>query len=294
MAPKKKATPRPRVPKRDNAQQSNEEESLAGRNSGRSQHVTDPNNNGKDPGSRLGISTDPHPEGGSQTDEEDEDVSAYEEDEDDDPVIAEYEVFVADELQDHLVVLIQYPNQEANESYTAKVHNKPLELRLKPQTGLVEVDVQMDVMNNFDKRKALTYGKALKQSELLKSGGSHGLAGGLSAIAGGGHPARRTVGASGDVSDIGPTPEEFLAHFDHALNTGNAMNKQVMGGQMERKDEEGPIYMIGSFRGSQSTTGTEFEEGFTDRCYVARTVTSYKIGFNYSVTPSVPSFRCTC
>ena len=51
-------------------------------------------------------------------------------------VIAEYKVFW-NHSNKHIMVL-QFPNQERNHPYNASTHQKPLELRIKPKSGLVE------------------------------------------------------------------------------------------------------------------------------------------------------------
>lgn len=64
---------------------------------------------------------------------------------DDDPVMKTYDVFISDQLKDH-IYLLQYPIRNPQEQYYDD--SAPFEARIKPQEGTLELDVPLDT-NNF-------------------------------------------------------------------------------------------------------------------------------------------------
>lgn len=76
---------------------------------------------------------------------DDDDSPSSEDDEyDDDPVVKTYDVFVSDQLKDH-IYLLQYPIRSQDEQYYAE--SAPLEARMKPKEGTLELDVPIDPHN---------------------------------------------------------------------------------------------------------------------------------------------------
>lgn len=178
-------------------------------------------------------------------------ASAYD---DDDPVVAEYDVFFSEELAEK-VMLFQYPNRDRAQPLTEANHAKPLGLRMKPKAGMVEVDVPMNLYENFNREKAVRWGEAIRKSTAEKAGGSHGLAGGFgigaalgSSNAGGSGPGRGLLG--GNEQNL--TQEMLLANFANANAHGHVLNKQTLAGQIELVTDEQPVYMIGVFHKSAS------------------------------------------
>ncbi|KAI9679325.1 MAG: hypothetical protein M1817_005345 [Caeruleum heppii] len=175
-------------------------------------------------------------------------TSAYEDDDDDDdPTVREYDVFVNNDLAERLI-LLQAVNRDRRQPYTDANHAKPSELRIKPEVGLVELDIPMNIWNNYDREKALRWGEALRKSSADKAGGSHGLMGGFGIGAGQSSARRRTAGAADD-EDV--TQEMLLANYAEADAKGHVLNKQTLGGQIVPKDGTQPIYMVGVFRQDQ-------------------------------------------
>jgi len=79
-------------------------------------------------------------------DDEGEDIiSSSEEESSDDPVVNTYQVFVSDQLKDHLY-LLQYPIRNPDEPYYNQY--SPYSARIKPKEGSLEIDVPLDP-NNF-------------------------------------------------------------------------------------------------------------------------------------------------
>ncbi|KAI9751823.1 MAG: hypothetical protein M1815_000902 [Lichina confinis] len=192
----------------------------------------------------------PHPESEVEADNQSDPEESQ--DEGDDPVVREYDVFLNDSLSEKLM-LLQYPNRDSRQPYTERNYAKPLEFRIKPGAGLVEVDVPMEIFDNYDKEKAIRFGDALKKSTDERAGGSLGLAGGFGVtyghgrVGGAGRMPRR--GHSDQESEV--TQDMLLRDFDLAYSLGRVLNKQTLGGQIDPPQDGKPIYMIGAFQDDQ-------------------------------------------
>ena len=163
-----------------------------------------------------------------------------------DEVVAEYEIYI--NIPTKKIMILQYPNRHPGQPYSEKSGQKPLELRIKPKCGLVEVDIPMDVHSHFDKEKGIIYGEATRRSRVLQEGGSYGMAGGL----GIGAKPRPTASGNQTSTVNEPTHESLLANFDDANNKGHVMNKITLGGQIVPfKPGNDPNYFIGVFRVSE-------------------------------------------
>lgn len=156
-------------------------------------------------------------------------------------VIAEYDMYITNPGK--RLLLLQYPNRDPGQPYSQKTGQKPLELRIKPKCGLVEVDIPMNISTNFDRQKALRFGRAIRNSRTLQDGGSYGLSGGLKAVAGTGRGQVK-------IDEEEPSEDALLENFEEAISKGNVMNKIVLGGRIVPWKDGDPIYMIGAFRGS--------------------------------------------
>ena len=161
-------------------------------------------------------------------------------------VVAEYNMYINNPGK--RLMLLQYPNRDPGQSYSDKTGQKPLELRIKPKSGLVEVDIPMMIHANFDKNKSLRFGEAMRKSRTLQDGGSYGLYGGLKSGMGG--PLRARSRSNEQELDE-PSHDISLRDFDDANQKGYALNKLVLGGHIAPWKEGDPIYMIGVFKGSK-------------------------------------------
>ena len=167
-----------------------------------------------------------------------------------DPVVREYDVFLNDQMAEK-VMLLQYPNRDRRQPYLARNHAKPTELRMKSEAGLVEIDIPMAILDNYDQEKAVRFGDALKKSIDDGAGGALGLAGGFGV---GGTAARQGTHARASRRAQGEgepeiTQDMLLADFERAGRLGHVLNKQTLGGQVESVRDGKPIYMVGVFRG---------------------------------------------
>ena len=143
-------------------------------------------------------------------------------------------------------LLVQYPNREIGQEYRSANGQKPLELRIKPKCGVVEVDVPINVFSNFDQTKGIEYGEAMRSSRVLQQGGSYGLGGGLG------------IGAKPPIKDgrrviapDGPSHEKLLENFEDADNKGHVMNNITLGGLIVPFRDGDPIYMTAAFKGGK-------------------------------------------
>ena len=145
------------------------------------------------------------------------------------------------------IILFQFPNRGPNQPYNEANHQKPLELRIKPKCGLVEIDIPINVHANFDKEKGILYGEAMRKSQVLQEGGSYGPAGGLG-VGGSSRPVKGDNHTSGNDEY---SVEALLENFEDANNKGHVMNKITLAGQIIPFKDGDPIYFIGAFRGGK-------------------------------------------
>ena len=144
-------------------------------------------------------------------------------------------------------MVFQYPNRDSVQPYSAANGQQPSEIRVKPKHGLVEVDVSINVHANFDKAKGIQYGKVMRKNEILREGGSYGMAGGLGLV---GLP--RPPREDGQVFRRDQLSEAtLLQDFEDANNKGHVMNKITLGGQIAPPQSGDPVYFIGVFRGGR-------------------------------------------
>ncbi|PTB66711.1 hypothetical protein BBK36DRAFT_1118304 [Trichoderma citrinoviride] len=154
-------------------------------------------------------------------------------DDDDDPITASYQVFLNPSLPlGRRLLVLQHPNRTDNTP-----RPPPTELRLKEHSGMVEVDMPLDNTTAYDREKGLRWGRALQNSMAVKSGGSHGLAGGF----GVGAVQQRAPRKKGDAE-----ADEDL-DWNEAVRQGKVLSTQTLGGQYPEADEV--QYMVGVFQG---------------------------------------------
>jgi DNA-directed RNA polymerase III subunit RPC5 len=161
-------------------------------------------------------------------------------------VIAEYDVFITPDLEEQ-IYLLQYPNRLRDDPYNASRGNAPLEMRLKPNAGFVEVDIPLNVVEYFDKLKGIKFGEALRKA---KEDGQNafGVAAGFERMP----IPPSAAGRDGHEDALADQNlENLMQRFEDANDRGHVMNKQTLGGQILRRDVGDPMYMLGAFRGSE-------------------------------------------
>lgn len=175
--------------------------------------------------------------------------------EDHDPVIASYPVYLTNlqapssnsSADSPLVAarklfLLQYPAyRPADTPYNARNLQKPTLLRIKPSTGLLELDVPIDTKLNYNKEKGSKYAASLKHSRVAQEGGTHGLSGGFNP-----GPVGKTSLENEDV-DMKNIPAHSSLPNDDSEPT---LAVQVLGGKVVTPSPGDPIYLLGSFHNS--------------------------------------------
>ena len=167
---------------------------------------------------------------------------------DDDPVIAEYNVYMTPQLKEQLL-LLQYHTRERSSPYNAASRALPSELRIKPKTGFMEVDIGVSTTANFDKIKGLQWGQALKHAKDSKAKGF-----GLSSGFGKGNvegDMKVLVSGEGRKKNEDADIERMMREFDTRLDSGRVLVKQTLGGQIKRPEQDRPYHMAGTFKGSE-------------------------------------------
>lgn len=157
-------------------------------------------------------------------------------------VVAKYRLLV-NKPTGKRAMLIQYPNRKVGQEYRAASGNKPSEIRIKPKCGLVEIDIPVDIHDNYHKEKGVEFGEAIRKSRLLQEGGSYSLGGGLGMSTKIISKSDRRV-----PPPEGPSHEKLLENFDDANNKGHVMNKITLGGQIYPFKSGDPIYMAATFK----------------------------------------------
>ncbi|KAL8673950.1 MAG: hypothetical protein Q9168_001645 [Polycauliona sp. 1 TL-2023] len=160
------------------------------------------------------------------------------------PDLANYTMVYAQEPGTR-ALLLRFPNRKPDQPYNARTGQKPLEIRIKPKYGHIEVDVPILVDQHWDVEKAIQYQHAMQKSTVLQQGRSYGLAGGL----GTGPQAAATKKPSGDPSTASePSMETLLADPADANNKGHVMNKITLAGRIFPSDDTQSRYMCGVFK----------------------------------------------
>ena len=161
---------------------------------------------------------------------------------DPDPVIASYDIYLTD--SDISRYVLQYLDRPTTQTYSDRHGQKPTSFRLKPQTGLVEVDVPISTRVNYDVGKGLRYGDAMRKSRSAREGGAYGMAGGFSTGGGGGgNNGKLKMEDGGDRKDV------QMGGMDDK-ETASLLRVQTLGGRVKAPEGGDPVYMLAAFRGS--------------------------------------------
>ncbi|CAK7270771.1 hypothetical protein SEPCBS119000_004257 [Sporothrix epigloea] len=177
---------------------------------------------------------------------------------DPDPVVARYNVFLKPQLPAHQKLLVlQYPNRVDKSSAGGAgaitfSGQTPTELRIKADSGMVEVDVPLDYTSAYDRAKGIAWGSALATSTKAKAGGSHGLAGGFGV--GGTQGNTRTGGAGGGRAAAAQADMEGQAttsstDWSEAVRQDRVLRLQTLGGMCPPARIAEAKWMIGVFEG---------------------------------------------
>lgn len=148
----------------------------------------------------------------------------------------------------HRLLILRFPNRRPDQEFADVNRNKPLELRIKPKYGFVELDVPITFMSDRDAFKAHNIQQAMMRSAIIQKGGSYGMAGGFGVNE---EPASTKKGKakakeSAPTEDITPPDPEQLGDWE--------FNKITLSGMIQRYDDTKPRLMAGVFKESQFTS----------------------------------------
>ncbi|KAG4304035.1 hypothetical protein PORY_002558 [Pneumocystis oryctolagi] len=85
----------------------------------------------------------------------------------DDPVIKTYNIYATSYLNDYLY-LFQYPIRPSIQPYVEESFSKPLELRIKPESGLVEIDVPIYTEQYYNEERGAEFARNLENDSTKK------------------------------------------------------------------------------------------------------------------------------
>jgi DNA-directed RNA polymerase-3 subunit RPC5 len=168
--------------------------------------------------------------------------------EDDDPVVAEYDVFITPEVAEQQLYVLQYLNRPPDQPFTKATQSQPAELRLKQASGFVEVDIPIDIHQNYNRPAGVRWGESLRKTKGFGQR-AFGIASGFERTMPRGRPGAGE-GAAPPTTTVEDDDnfEEYVTHFEDANEKGHVLNSQTFGGQILKDDGKGPSYMLGTFR----------------------------------------------
>ncbi|KAL4873987.1 Sin-like protein conserved region-domain-containing protein [Aspergillus spectabilis] len=163
-----------------------------------------------------------------------------------DPIIASYDIYLTN--SDISRYVLQYLDRPTGHSYSESTGQKPTSLRLKPHTGLVEVDVPINTRVNYDLGKGVRYGDSLGKSKSSRGFGMAGgfSGGGSSAASGGGQQGGGNKGRGLVKSEEGEIGDGGGSGGETPL-----LKVQTLGGRVKSAEDGDPVYMLAAFRGDK-------------------------------------------
>ncbi|KAF1939039.1 hypothetical protein EJ02DRAFT_266766 [Clathrospora elynae] len=173
--------------------------------------------------------------------------------EDDDPVVAEYDVYITPEVDDQQLYVLQYLNRPPDQPLTQATQSQPSELRIKPESGFIEVDVPINIHQNYNRTAGVRWGEAMRKTKGFGQK-AFGIASGFERTM----PRSTTRPGASEGAPAAPIAtddddnfEEYVTHFEDANEKGHVLNVQTYGGQIMHDDGKGPSYMLGTFRDNE-------------------------------------------
>ncbi|KAI8942441.1 hypothetical protein NX059_000510 [Plenodomus lindquistii] len=172
--------------------------------------------------------------------------------EDDDPVVAEYDVYITPEAEEQQLYVLQYLNRPPDQPLTKSTESRPSELRVKKESGFIEVDVPINIHTNYNRVAGVRWGESMRKTKGFGQK-AFGIASGFERTM---PRASNRPGADGAPAppvtvDDDDNLEEYVTHFEDANEKGHVLNAQTFGGQITKDNGKGPSYMLGTFRDDQ-------------------------------------------
>lgn len=178
---------------------------------------------------------------------------------DDDPVVAEYDVYITPDVAEQQLYLLQYLNRPPDQPFTKATDSQPSELRIKKDSGFIEVDVPINIHRNYNRIAGVRWGESMRKTKGFGQK-AFGIASGFERTM---PRSANRPGAAGEGAPAAPVTaidddniEEYVTHFEDANEKGHVLNMQTFGGQIAPEDGKGPSYMLGTFRDSEESCET--------------------------------------
>ena len=176
---------------------------------------------------------------------------------DDDPVEKEWAVCMNPGSHNRHTVVLRYPHRNSGNPYLDRNSQQPLEIRIKPKSGLVEVDIPLPVhQKTYDRHRGIQYGEAMGKNGVIQSGGSFGVRGGLGNANFNG---RRFTGSQGFPSTTETLQDDPLRFDEDSGGEGRVMNKITMAGIISPWEETDPLYFLATFKENVAGGGGQTE-----------------------------------
>lgn len=184
---------------------------------------------------------------------------------DDDPVVAEYDVYITPEVEQQQLYVLQYLNRPPDQPLTKATDSQPSELRVKKDSGFIEVDVPIDIHQHYNRTAGVRWGESMRRTKGFGQK-AFGIASGFERAMprstnrpGVGEAATAPIVAPEDDDNF----EDYVTHFEDANEKGHVLNMQTFGGQILNDNGKGPSYMLGTFRDGTHKTLLVSYTGYT-------------------------------
>jgi len=119
-------------------------------------------------------------------------------------------------------------------------------MRIKPNTGFVEIDVPISTISYYNRPRAKQWGKALDRSKVEGANG-YGLAAGFLNASGLRSSAPKQVRGGRRGAEQGSAGNDSDDDQEE-----HQMEHQTLGGQILKEESGKPVYMVGAFRGGEA------------------------------------------
>lgn len=130
--------------------------------------------------------------------------------------------------------MLQYSSHRPyNKPYNSARSQKPTSLRLKPRTGVVEVDVPILTYENYNVKKGAQFGKAMSETRISHTNSGYGLSGGF-------------VAGQGNTNNVHLHDVPL-----HDEEEDKLLDTQTLGAKAVSTSDRDPVYMLGSLRGNE-------------------------------------------
>ncbi|MCJ1312255.1 hypothetical protein MMC25_005929 [Agyrium rufum] len=149
------------------------------------------------------------------------------------------------------ILILQFPTRDRHHSLCNRNGQKPIEMRIKPKSGFIEIDVPVPVRKHINKIQAIQYHRAHQLYLQRRSGHGTGMAGGFS-VGSNEKKAderhrRETIWDADDLSRL--SDDELHALYVEKLKRGETWSCITYGGRIIPPNATSPIQMVMVFDG---------------------------------------------